>query len=305
MEHLKRHPLWGWFLEKDDWGGKYEVGKKIAEGGQAEIFEGSIMYSNGDCNEMAFKVFKRGFLVQDLQKQWPLAMFKRPVVGTICGPITDIILFDDGRFGFVMWKYWGDLRQLIDLENQEKQNQEPPFQHPLKIMLTFSKNMANLHKDDILHRGLKAANILILRTDREETEYVCRVADYECSVGVLRTTFWRAPEILLATKDRMLAAKNGNSSMPAISFAKAADVYSFGMVCYEVLTGLLPFESEGLLPTQEGYDLVIRGLRPTLPDDVELWMKKLITSCWHQDQSQRPEFHEIIRILKHTESCEF
>lgn len=58
MEYLKWYLLWGWFLEKDDWGGKYEVGKKIVEGGQVEIFEGSIMYLNGDCNEMVFKVFK-------------------------------------------------------------------------------------------------------------------------------------------------------------------------------------------------------------------------------------------------------
>lgn len=114
-------------------------------------------------------------------------------------------------------------------------------------MFIFFKNMVNLYKDDILYRGLKVVNIFILRIDREEIEYVCRVVDYECLVGVLRIMFWRVFEILLVIKDWMLVVKNGNSSMLVILFVKVVDVYSFGMVCYEVLIGLFLFESEGLL----------------------------------------------------------
>lgn len=98
-----------------------------------------------------------------------------------------------------------------------------------------------LHAKGIFHRNLKASNILLFEDEK------VHLGDFECSIGVVGTTFSRAPEILLALK-------NGDP----INFMGQPDVYSFGMICFEIVTTLLPFEGE-LELCIESYDYVVGG----------------------------------------------
>jgi serine/threonine protein kinase len=84
----------------------------------------------------------------------------------ICCCIMNGTLLKDGRFAFVMRKYWGDLRRAIDLQilKDVKTCQNPPF--PLSIttwiMDRIACGMATLHnRGKWLHRDLKAANVLL------------------------------------------------------------------------------------------------------------------------------------------------
>lgn len=114
-------------------------------------------------------------------------------------------------------------------------------------------------------------------------ERICslNVADFECSVEVVGTGFWRAPEILRQLKDRKSGAQ--------LEFSKACDVYSFGMVAYEIVTGRLPFEEHAL----NEYDIVLNGQRPKLPQDLHYAIRDIITKCWHPEPSKRPTFREL------------
>lgn len=116
------------------------------------------------------------------------------------------------------------------------------------------------------------------------------VADFESSTGVLGTTIWRAPEVLLALKNKDVLTSE--------LFTEKADVYSYGMTCYEILTGHTPFEREGYLPTTSNYELVLSGLRPELPNDLHPILKEVITNCWHHNPFQRPMFGEIVQALR-------
>jgi hypothetical protein len=55
------------------------------------------------------------------------------------------------------------------------------------------------------------------------------VADYECSIGVVDSRYWRVPEILEVVKNRTL------HTTPDV-FTTKSDVYSYAMTCYEILT---------------------------------------------------------------------
>jgi serine/threonine protein kinase len=109
-----------------------------------------------------------------------------------------------------------------------------------------------------------------------------RIGDYESSDVVLGTGFFRAPEVLRALRD-------GTN----VEYSAAVDVYGFGMVCYELLTGKLPFQGHPL----SDYDLVLSGQRPDVSNQLP-WMRNLLHRCWHEDPHQRPGWDEILQILR-------
>lgn len=81
--------------------------------------------------------------------------------------------------------------------------------------------------------------------------------------------------------------------MSKVVFTTKADVYSFGMTCYEIVTGCIPFEDLSL----QNYDHVFSGNQPLLPLDLDPLMKDVITSCWQLDPLERPSFEYIFREL--------
>ena len=290
----------------EDWNeAVVEVGEKIAEGAQAAIHRVRwIRPEDAHRNDKAVvKVFKmEGVSLEDLQQQWPLGMLLKPSTsqhGSYVNSGSSVgggYMLKDGSFVFVMVRHWGDLRKLIDLRMQHNSNQAPPFtiEKALEIMDWIAKGMRGLHVDNIVHRDLKASNVLILPLDESpflnfnpisDDNFIVAIADYECSVGVVGTRFWRAPEILNGIK---------NCKVQPSLFNEKSDVYSYAMTCYEVLTGKIPFED--IKPND--YDVVLGGARPILPNGIELWVQSLLNNCWHEDPSMRPSFQEIVSIFK-------
>lgn len=148
--------LGGFFF---DYGDRLKVGRKIAEGGQAEIFEAHIEYLDGNNVEYALEVFKEGYSLRDLQKQWPHGMLQR-FDGSL---LYDGTLLQNGRFAFRMQKCWGDLRKLIDMKMLHNHNRSMPFtdEEADCTLSDIAKAMRDLHEGIIVHRDPKASNVLI------------------------------------------------------------------------------------------------------------------------------------------------
>lgn len=156
------------------------------------------------------------------------------------------------------------------------------FPTVLKVAIDVSKGMNYLHQHNIIHRDLKAANLLM------DENGVVKVADFgvarvRAQSGVMTaetgTYRWMAPEVI--------------EHKP---YDHKADVFSFGVVLWELLTGKLPYEF--LTPLQAAIGVVQKGLRPTIPKSTHPKFVQLLEKSWQQDPTLRPDFSEIIESLQ-------
>lgn len=108
---------------------------------------------------------------------------------------------------------------------------------------------------------------------------------------MIHPLIWYAPEVL-AEQEQL--GKTGN-----IKYTEKADVYSFGMVCFELLTGKVPFEDNHLQADKMSRN-IRAGERPLFPFDSQKYIINLTKKCWHPETNQRPTFSSICRILRYT-----
>ncbi|KAK9808405.1 hypothetical protein WJX73_001070 [Symbiochloris irregularis] len=79
-------------------------------------------------------------------------------------------------------------------------------------------------------------------------------------------------------------------------FSRAADVYSFAMIMWELLTGSRLYP--GMSATRVAHMVAYEGARPDLPADCPPGYMRLMTSCWQADPQLRPTFETILQEVK-------
>ena len=172
----------------------------------------------------------------------------------------------------------GDLRSALDAHDT------PPdfFWH---VASGVASGMLCLHTNGLLHRDLKSPNVLL---DRDGT---VKLTDFGLAMqeGAMATprsinaeagTFrWMAPEV---------ARRRG--------FRRPADVYSYGMILFELLTHDLPFADVAALHAVA--IVAVHGARPPLPPDAPPGVVELIRACWREDPAARPPFEQMSAALE-------
>ncbi|XP_021988927.1 serine/threonine-protein kinase STY46 isoform X1 [Helianthus annuus] len=246
---------------------------KVASGSYGDLYKGTYR-----SQEVAIKILKTERVNTDLQKEFAQEVYilrkvrHKNVVQFIgaCTKPPSLCIVTEFMSGGSVYDY---------LHKQKGTFKLPTL---LKISIDISKGMNYLHQNNIIHRDLKAANLLM---DEHE---VVKVADFgvarvKAQTGVMTaetgTYRWMAPEVI--------------EHKP---YDHKADVFSFGVVLWELLTGKLPYEY--LTPLQAAVGVVQKGLRPTIPKNTPPKLAELLEKCWQQDPSLRPDFTEIIEILK-------
>jgi serine/threonine protein kinase len=107
------------------------------------------------------------------------------------------------------------------------------------------------------------------------------------------TTRWMAPEIIRCLDP----GSQGNGEGLGVLYPFKCDVYSFALVCFEILSGDIPFSNISSL--SEVKKMVLDGEHPELPTECPELLKNLIERCWSLDASQRPKFGDICADLRH------
>lgn len=80
-----------------------------------------------------------------------------------------------------------------------------------------------------------------------------------------------------------------------------SDVFSFGVVVWEVLTRQLPWQGKS---KQQIIVNVIRGARLDMPDNAPQDLVTLCQECWHNEPEQRPTFGSLLETMRDDNSNE-
>ncbi|KAI9184284.1 Receptor-interacting serine/threonine-protein kinase 1 [Blastocladiella emersonii ATCC 22665] len=173
---------------------------------------------------------------------------------------------------------------------------ELPWPLRYRIALEAARGMQLLYANNVQHRDLKSLNVLL-------DEYLhAKVSDFglaKSRTSLLTTASATATrsgtEPTDARKQYMTLAWTAPERLRAGGrFTEACDVYSFGMMLYEVASREYPFDGEDPLIVRMS---ILEGARPEIPDDTPPEFAALIRDCWAQDASVRPGFEEVARRL--------
>lgn len=207
-------------------------------------------------------------------------------------PHANIVLFmgactQPGQFRIVTELMDGDLEHLL-------QDSKTPLSLYDRMMMAkdaaLGMNWLHCVSPPIIHRDLKSANLLVKKRD---DRYVVKVCDF--GLAALK------PKTQKTLRDGKDGAKGTPLYMPpevmmGKPFNEKADVYSYGIVLWEILTKQDPF------PHHSDYDVFVdavcrKGERPPIPPDTLPLLKKLVERCWDRNPKKRPSFTEICGAL--------
>lgn len=150
-----------------------------------------------------------------------------------------------------------------------------------QIALQVAKGMHFLHANGLTHFGLKPSNILL------DASFNVKISDARLSKYELQNEFIS-----------MDAVRYLSSSYMEGIVSDKADVYSFGIILWELCTGQLPFDDQAAQTPIQLALKIMGGTRPKkIPNcNSDLW--RLIERCWDQNPLKRPSFADIKQILK-------
>lgn len=254
---------------------KYNVISMIGSGSFARVL---LIEDKETKSKYAAKIFKMDsndfFNVEKMIHF--LSNFRHPTLLNILGysPVD----FDGNKFLTIITKY----SPLSSLQEVIKKIQTNPLDNTILqiILVGISRGMLFLHKNKIIHRDLKPANVIIDENYHPHisgftlcTEYV---EGQELS-EICGSGYYMAPEVFDGSYDFK------------------ADVYSFSILLFEVVTGQNAFlDARSLFQLQK---LIKDGYRPEFKSPVKISIQTLIERSWSEDPDERPDFEEIYNKL--------
>jgi eukaryotic-like serine/threonine-protein kinase len=253
--------------------GAYQLQELIGAGGMGEVYRAQDTRLG---REVAIKILPRAFKddpdrVARFQREAKmLASLNHPHIGAVYGLEED----DDGS-ALVMELVQGD-----DL-SERIARRALPMDEALGIALQIAEALEAAHQQGIVHRDLKPANIKVRR------DGAVKVLDFGLAKALAPASHEK-PAVRTAPVGVMIGTPAYMSPEQARGEAVGheADIWAFGVVLYEMLTGVSPFARTSTAETLAS----VLGPPPDysrLPDDTPSTVRRLIRRCLEKDRKRR------------------
>jgi len=278
---------------------KYQILERLGGGGMADVYRAKHLAFNEIC---AIKVVKASYADDTAfnNRFKGEAVLTRKLRHPNAIAVEDYDTTEDGRPYIVMEFVNGpNLRSVIDKEGALS------VSRALSISLQVARALAAAHKLGITHRDIKPDNILI--TQDEQGNEAAKVLDFgiaKVKEGAFTMAAYTATRkgVVVGTPQYMSPEQARGKVGTEID--SRADIYSLGVVIYEMITGKLPFESD----TPMGYCLEHLHTVPVPPREfaaalnIPAGLSKLVMKALEKDREKRfSTIDEMIEALQDPE----
>ena len=220
---------------------RYQIIKTIGEGGMANVY---LAYDTILDRNVAVKVL-RGDLAGDEKF---VRRFQREALSSSSLSHPNIVETydvgeDDGMYYIVMEYIAGKtLKQLI------KKRGALTLSEVVDIMLQLTDGIAHAHDSYIIHRDIKPQNIMIMENG------LVKITDFGIAMAMNATQLTQTNSVMGSVHYLPPEQATGKGS------SVKSDIYSLGILMYELLTGTLPFKGDNAV------EIALKQMKEPLPD---------------------------------------
>ncbi|MBQ3864703.1 MAG: protein kinase, partial [Clostridia bacterium] len=249
---------------------RYLMGSLIGSGGMANVYKGHDIRSG---HTVAIKILKQEFnqnqeFIRRFEREAELAA---AVSHDNIVKLLDVGYEDNQHFLILEYIDGYTLKEYI------RQHGALPYDLWLKIAREMASALASAHQANIIHRDIKSQNILLTRHGLD-----AKITDFGIAREVYTSTITASDSGILGSVHYFSPEHARGDVVDAQS-----DIYSFGVVLYEMATGHVPFDGETPV------SIALKHLQdtPVAPDAVNPQvtgdMKRIIMRCLEKDRKLR------------------
>ena len=268
---------------------RYEILERIGVGGMAVVYKALCHRLN---RYVAVKILKDDYAVdEDFRRRFhteaqAVAMLSHPNILTV---------YDVSRTQEINYIVM-ELIEGMTLKQYMQKRGQLSWKEALHFSMQISKALIHAHSRGIIHRDIKPHNIMILKDGS------VKVADF----GIAR---------LSSTQNTLTQQTLGSVHYISPEQAKGSnvdartDIYSLGVVMYEMLTGRLPFEGENAVSIAiqhiSSIPLMPREINPDIPVGLEVITMKAMNPDLEKRYQYAEQLYEDLETFRKNPDVDF
>merc|ERR1739838_128868 len=265
---------------------RLQLGALISSGNFGDVFKGKLKNRDSSMVDVAVKSLKTLEDAEDVEKFLREGVMMRDLehrnVLSLVGMCVDSQVDRGFSSPLIVLPYMenGDLRSFLRNDSVTL-----TVMKLLRFCYEVAGGMSYLTEKKFVHRDLAARNCMVNKN------WTVKVADFGLTRDILERNYYKS-----TVKTQLPLKWMPPESIRYGRYSEKSDVWSFGIVCWEIMTrGAIPY------PTVEAIDILHylnEGKRMDKPECCPSKLFEVISACWQETPDVRPTFHDLVSSTK-------